>query len=161
MGLFKFGPAGGVGGGSFDDVEAATSEFMSDATVRIALIEVRHGARIDAMKVVYVKSGQTAFVTAQHGGFGGTLDTLALGENEEVVTFFGSLVRVSDDDNRIGISGLGFITNQGRHVEFGHILAAAERPRFQFESPSRTRIIAFLGRSGRELDSVGVYLQTP
>ncbi len=152
MSLFKFGPSGGIGGSWFDDVEAATNEFMSDPTVRIALIEVRHGARIDAIKVIYTQSGQTAFETAQHGGSGGTLDTLTLGENEEIAKLVVSPVY---DGSRIGVSGLEFVTNQ-RVVAFGNMWP----PQSVFSSLPGTHIIAFLGLSGTELDAVGVYLRT-
>jgi hypothetical protein len=150
MTILKLGPAGGSGGGSFDDSADPDRRIITS-------VQVFSGDTIDHITVVYTL-GKTITSPVQHGESGGNpnpafnLDTNG-GELLTKVEGFAGFF-----DGTFEIMGLSFTTNFGRQSPlFGHRTNAP----FVFEAPPKGEIFAFFGRKGFFVDALGVFVKLP
>src|SRR5262249_21635179 len=129
---------------------------MGDASVRVGLIEISTGAKVDSIKVFWLRQSQTIDESDRHGGGGGSLSRLSLNPGEKIIQVKGTL---GEDDDREVVSNLQFVTNHRQPPPFGPAEMAGER-QFEFNAPQNGEIIGFFGNSGRLLDALGVIIRT-
>ncbi len=133
------GPAGGKGGKPFED-------FTEQAGFRISAITVRSGSRVDAIQVTYIDAAGRLHQRPRRGGGGGRSKVINLSEDEYVIAVSGSAPTSGRKSNRI--HRLDIVTNKGRKFSFGR----GRGTNFKFEG----KVVGIFGRSGRELDAIGV-----
>lgn len=141
--LLRFGPSGGTGGAPFDDMRDL---FEDDppADLRIVRLNIRAGARIDAIEVSW-SNGQFA----RHGGDGGDFHDGGGLELTRIQGHYGTRVD-SLLIPTIGDSPGEFFGGGGGDGEF------------RYEVPPGFRLIGFFGRAGSELDALGtIVLRQP
>ncbi|MFI0795079.1 jacalin-like lectin [Micromonospora rubida] len=127
---------GGPHGTPFTDVDAVGP--------RVATVSLRGGARLDQVGVGLVDG-----VTRTHGGGGGTPASLALATGEYVTQV---TLTQGKKDNRTRIFSARFTTNLGRTLSGGTPTSDA----VTFTAPPGGRLAGFFGRSGSEVDQLGV-----
>ncbi|WP_175412500.1 jacalin-like lectin [Streptomyces sp. TRM64462] len=130
-----FGGPHGTAFNDADDLPAALSPRV---------LTLRGGSRLDAVSLAH--DGGTVLA---HGGTGGTAVslTLAPGENLTSVT----LTR-GRKDGRTRVFSAAFGTDRGRTLSAGR----ATSDTVTFTAPAGLRIVGFTGRSGDEIDKLGV-----
>ncbi|KAL6851685.1 hypothetical protein ACP4OV_020249 [Aristida adscensionis] len=141
--LMKVGPWGGAGGHPWDD--GGHSGIRS--------ITMSYGRCIESISVEYDRDG-AAVSGERHGGAGGNQTIqIKLGfPDERLTAVSGHYAAVAHGGSPV-IRSLAFRTNREVYGPFG----AAEGTPFSF--PVDGGVIAgFWGRSGRQLDAVGVYV---
>ncbi|EFJ28272.1 hypothetical protein SELMODRAFT_17953, partial [Selaginella moellendorffii] len=127
---------------------AAGDEFSDGMSRGIRLIQLRHGNRIDMIKVGYDQDG-SRITGGQHGGNGGGKVQVALDFPDEY------LFQVSGTFDQT-INSLIFFTRRKSNDErkqygpFGKMHG-------NFFRSGPGRIVGFFGRAGKYLDAVGVY----
>jgi len=129
-------PVGGQGGLAFDDKD------LIDRNTRIQAITIDYSEdRLDGIRIDYGEG-----VQSEHGQKGRSSRTLNLAEHEEIVSV--SLSQSFNDR----LSYIKIQTTQGQVVEAGQVQGQL------IESPSlnQGKIVGFFGRSGWELDQLGV-----
>lgn len=140
-----FGPTGGPGGTTFDDVAPAGS--------KIGLLIVRHGGNhrcIIGIQAAYVNiaTGGLIFGDLHGADTTGTTDFVALGAGEFVTEISGRSGQFLDS--------LSITTSTGRHFgRFGGLGGGADYE-FPDTGPSQ-EIFGFFGRSGTLIDALGVH----
>lgn len=129
---------GGPHGTSFNDVN-----YIPENPI-VTNIGLRAGSRVDQVNISL--SGGITFV---HGGTGGTANSLTLNSNEYV-----SSVQLcsGQKDGNTRIFYVKFTTNTGRTLSGGSTTSSA----VTYSAPSGWQIVGFHGRSGSEVDKVGV-----
>jgi hypothetical protein len=145
---FQLGPAGGTGGGPFDD----------GVDLDIASVQVFSGATLNHLNVIYVDHNGTPR-EIQHGGAegGGPSSTFAIDVlHGERVTEVNGFVGIFDGSTEI--FGLDLATNRNRK---SGLLGREGPSRFQFSAPLNGSIIGFWGREGLFLDALGVHVFDP
>ncbi|XVV00659.1 jacalin-like lectin [Actinosynnema sp. CA-248983] len=121
--------------------------FTDVATVplaqRVTGVGIRTGSRVDQVSLSYAGTSFT------HGGSGGTAQHLALaaGEHLKSVT-----LHSAQRDGHTRIFRVGFTTNTGRTLTGGTETASS----VTYTAPAGWQIAGFHGRSGAEVDSLGV-----
>ncbi|MGW6738432.1 jacalin-like lectin [Streptomyces sp. NPDC055013] len=129
---------GGPHGTAFNDAD--------DLPVAVSprTLTLRGGSRLDAVSLTH--DGGTALT---HGGAGGTATSLTLAGGEHLTA-----VKLSQGqkDGRTRIFSAVFTTDRGRTLSAGTATSAATT----FTAPSGWQIVGFTGRSGDELDKLGV-----
>ncbi|MEJ2669595.1 MAG: jacalin-like lectin [Gammaproteobacteria bacterium] len=131
-------PIGGGGGNSFNHVNSITNGN------NITRIAIRTGARVDQVELTM--SDNTVYV---HGAEGGNPSELILHE-DEYLTDLAACVGTKNGSNRIFY--ISFTTNHDRTLFGGNITDYCEH----WSAPSGWQIQGLHGRSGQELDQVGV-----
>ncbi|OSQ43269.1 jacalin-like lectin [Thalassospira sp. MCCC 1A01428] len=131
---------GGGGGSPFDDVD--TINGISNHT-HITAIELRAGARVDALKVTYNNGSGQKWQTVHGGGGGSAVGPLELSESVPVTAISG----------RAGskIDHLSFTAANGTTLDGGGGGGGV----FNFTFPDGMFLVGFTGRSGSELDAFG------
>jgi hypothetical protein len=128
---------GGPGGGTFNDIDRVP------AGGRATTIFIRSGSRLD--RVGLTLSNGTAL---EHGGTGGTLASLTLGNDEYVTTAY--LCR-GQRNGRARVFHARFTTNLGRTLAGGSTTSDC----ITRSAPPGWQIAGFHGRSGTEVDKIG------
>lgn len=141
------GPSGGSGGEGFTDVSSA-----SDG-VRLAVIEVRAGTVVDAIRATY-SDGSSRVSAPWHGGTGGQLHRVSLRQGEHVVRLHGTY----------GLHpGFGYVVRSIRietnRREDALVAGDGGGRRFLYDAGISHEIGGFVGRSGTVLDAVGPILR--
>jgi hypothetical protein len=157
MGIFPLGPAGGIGGRFFNDVDDQLGGVNGLArTAVITRLAVNAGETLDHLQVTYQSGAQTVG-PVQHGeSNGGTLfPAFLLAEGERLHKIEGWL-RVFD--GTLEARGLRFTTTTGRQSS---VLGETTDNPFVFEAPPNGELIAFWGRQGLFLDALGVFVRVP
>ncbi|MGV9455119.1 jacalin-like lectin [Streptomyces sp. NPDC003635] len=129
---------GGPHGTAFNDAGALP------ATVSPRTLTLRGGSRLDAVALTH--DGGT---TLSHGGSGGTAASLTLAAGEHLTSV---KLTKGQKDGRTRIFSAAFTTDRGRGLSAG----AATSDAVTFTAPSGWRIVGFTGRSGDEIDKLGV-----
>ncbi|GGX04106.1 jacalin-like lectin [Streptomyces chartreusis] len=129
---------GGPHGTAFNDADDLP------ATPAPRTLTLRGGSRLDAVALTH--DGGSALT---HGGTGGTATSLTLAAGEHLTT-----VRLTQGqkDGRTRIFSAAFTTDKGRTLSSGTATSDAKT----FTAPSGWQIVGFTGRSGDEIDKLGV-----
>ncbi|MBD0838490.1 jacalin-like lectin [Streptomyces sp. TRM68416] len=129
---------GGPHGTAFNDADDLP------ATVSPRTLTLRGASRLDAVSLTH--DGGT---TLSHGGPGGTATSLTLAAGEHLTS-----VRLTQGqkDGRTRIFSAAFTTDKGRTLSAGTAASATKT----FTAPSGWQIVGFTGRSGDEIDKLGV-----
>ncbi|MDR1648016.1 MAG: hypothetical protein LBR88_08295 [Zoogloeaceae bacterium] len=134
----KSNPYGYGGGGG--------SEFSDDLTqtTKIVSILIRHGERVDAIQTTWLLTNETLFEGKFHGGNGGEATVIQFAEDEHIVSVQG----------RSGqrVDSLTITTNKNSYGPYG---GNGGSP---FGPISAEKAGGFFGRSGQELDAIGVFV---
>ena len=130
---------GGTGGTAFNDISAIPG------SAAVSALSLSTGNRVDNIGLTL--SGGT---TVTHGGTGGTPATLALNSGEYPVSLY--VCQASyNGDNRLFYAK--WTTNLGRTLSGGTTTSDCTT----FTAPSGYEISGFFGRSGSEVDKLGVF----
>lgn len=129
---------GGPHGSAFTDVASVP------LAQRVTKVSLRAGSRVDQVGLTF--AGGTTYT---HGGNGGTAQelTLAAGEYLKSVT-----LHSAQRDGHTRIFYTGFATNTGRTLSGGSQTSSS----VTYTAPAGWQIAGFHGRSGDEIDSLGV-----
>ena len=130
---------GGTGGTAFNDISAIPG------SAAVSALSLSTGNRVDNIGLTL--SGGTTFA---HGGTGGTPATLALGSGEYPVSLYACQASYNGD-NRLFYAK--WTTNLGRTLSGGTTTSDCTT----FTAPSGYEISGFFGRSGSEVDKLGVF----
>ncbi|WP_432192576.1 jacalin-like lectin [Streptomyces sp. bgisy027] len=129
---------GGPHGTAFNDADDLP------ATPAPRTLTLRGGSRLDAVALAH-DGGRTL----THGGTGGTATSLTLASGEHLT---GVRLTQGRKDGRTRIFSAAFTTDRGRTLSSGTATADAKT----FTAPSGWQIAGFTGRSGDEIDKLGV-----
>ncbi|MET9429602.1 jacalin-like lectin [Streptomyces sp. NPDC003036] len=129
---------GGPHGTAFNDAAALPSP-VSPRTLTL-----RAAARLDAVALTHDDG-----TTLSHGGTGGTATSLTLAPGEHLTSV--TLTR-GVKDGRTRIFSAAFTTDENRTLTAG----AATSDSVTYAAPAGWRIVGFTGRSGAEIDKLGV-----
>ncbi|TVZ79972.1 endonuclease/exonuclease/phosphatase family metal-dependent hydrolase [Streptomyces sp. BK340] len=129
---------GGPHGTAFDDADDLP------AALAPRILTLRGAARLDAVSLTH--DGGTVL---GHGGTGGTAASLTLASGEHLTS-----VKLTEGqkDGRTRIFSAAFGTDKGRTLSAG----TATTDTATFTAPSGWQIVGFTGRSGDEIDKLGV-----
>ncbi|MGW2703193.1 jacalin-like lectin [Streptomyces sp. NPDC001340] len=129
---------GGPHGTAFNDADDLP------ATLAPRTLTLRGAARLDAVSLTH--DGGTVL---GHGGTGGTATSLTLASGEHLTS-----VKLTEGqkDGRTRIFSAAFGTDKGRTLSAG----TATTDTVTFTAPSGWQIVGFTGRSGDEIDKLGV-----
>jgi hypothetical protein len=129
---------GGPHGTSYSDVNKIPSN------PKVSIIGIRTGTRVDQVNIML--SDKTWFT---HGGYGGTYTYLTLNSGEYVKSVY-ICSGVKDGHTRVFYTK--FTTSSGRTLAGGSTTSTS----VTYTAPSGWQIVGFHGRSGDELDKMGV-----
>ncbi|MFG2945839.1 jacalin-like lectin [Streptomyces adustus] len=129
---------GGTGGTAFNDADDLP------AALAPRTLTLRGGARLDAVTLTH--DGGT---TLAHGGTGGTAVSLTLASGEHLTS-----VKLTEGQKsgQTRIFSAAFGTDKGRALTAGTATSDTKT----FTAPSGWQIVGFTGRSGDEIDKLGV-----
>ena len=129
---------GGPHGTAFNDADDLP------ATPAPRTLTLRGGSRLDAVALTH--NGGSALT---HGGTGGTATSLTLAAGEHLTTV---KLTQGQKDGRTRIFSAAFTTDKGRTLSSGTATSDAKT----FTAPPGWHIVGFTGRSGDEIDKLGV-----
>lgn len=129
---------GGPHGTAYNDADNLPS------TVSPRTLTLRGGSRLDAVSLTH--DGGT---TLSHGGTGGTATSLTLASGEHLTSV---KLTQGQKDGRTRIFSAAFSTDKGRTLSSGTATSDTKT----FTAPSGWQIVGFTGRSGDEIDKLGV-----
>ncbi|MFB6934657.1 jacalin-like lectin [Streptomyces chartreusis] len=129
---------GGPHGTAFNDADDLP------ATPAPRTLTLRGGSRLDAVALTHDGGGALA-----HGGTGGTATSLTLAAGEHLTT---AKLTQGQKDGRTRIFSAAFTTDKGRTLSSGTATSDAKT----FTAPPGRQIVGFTGRSGDEIDKLGV-----
>ena len=129
---------GGPHGTAFNDADDLP------ATRSPRTLTLRGGSRLDAVSLTH-DSG----TTLTHGGTGGTATSLTLASGEHLTSV---KLTQGQKDGRTRIFSAAFTTDKSRTLTSG----TATSDTTTFTAPSGWQIVGFTGRSGDEIDKLGV-----
>ncbi|WCH95128.1 jacalin-like lectin [Streptomyces moderatus] len=129
---------GGPHGTAFNDADDLP------ATPAPRTLTLRGGSRLDAVALTH--DGGSALT---HGGTGGTATSLTLAVGEHLTTV---KLTQGQKDGRTRIFSAAFTTDKGRTLSSGTATSDTKT----FTAPSGWHIVGFTGRSGDEIDKLGV-----
>ncbi|MEV6180209.1 jacalin-like lectin [Streptomyces sp. NPDC052015] len=130
-----FGGPHGTAFNDADDLPAAPSPRT---------LTLRGGSRLDAVSLAH--DGGT---TLAHGGTGGTASSLTLATGEHLTSV---KLTQGQKNGRTRLFSAAFTTDKGRTLSAGTATSDAKT----FTAPSGWQIVGFTGRSGDEVDKLGV-----
>ncbi|MGW6395593.1 jacalin-like lectin [Streptomyces sp. NPDC055103] len=129
---------GGPHGTAFNDADDLPG------TVSPRTLTLRGASRLDAVSLTH--DGGT---TLTHGGTGGTATSLTLGSGEHLTSV---MLTQGQKDGHTRVFSAAFTTDRGRTLSSG----TATSDTRTFTAPSGWQIVGFTGRSGTEIDKLGV-----
>ncbi|MFC5213372.1 jacalin-like lectin [Streptomyces coerulescens] len=129
---------GGPHGTAFNDADDLP------ATPAPRTLTLRGGSRLDAVTLTH--DGGTVLT---HGGTGGTATSLTLASGEHLTSV---KLTQGQKNGRTRIFSAAFATDKGRTLSSGTAASDAKT----FTAPSGWQIVGFTGRSGDEIDKLGV-----
>jgi hypothetical protein len=133
---------GGPHGTSYSDVNSIPS------STKVSKIGIRADARVDQVNLTLANG--TSFT---HGGTGGTANSLTLNSGEYIKSAY---MCSGQKDGKTRIFYIKFTTSSGRTLSGGNTTSTY----VTYTAPSGYQIAGFHGRSGDELDKMGV-IYTP
>jgi endonuclease/exonuclease/phosphatase family metal-dependent hydrolase len=117
---------------------------------RVSQLRLRAGSRVDGLGLT-----TTNGVSYDHGGQGGTLSSLNLGAGEHLTAV---TLDTAQHGDRTRVFSARFVTNLGRTLTGGTRTSST----VTFTAPTGWQIIGFHGRSGQEIDKLGlIYTPVP
>lgn len=129
---------GGPYGNAFNDIGLLPEKPSA------AMVSIRSGERIDRVELTLADGS-----ILSHGGTGGSPSSLSLGSGE----YLSSLYACSGEvNNKPRIFYARFTTNNGRVLEGGSNTSNCK----SYNAPDGWQIVGFHGRSGDEVDKIGV-----
>ncbi|KAJ0026058.1 hypothetical protein Pint_09030 [Pistacia integerrima] len=138
------GPWGGQNGVHWDDGVYTT----------VRQLVIAHGAGIDSIQIEYDKKGSQVW-SVKHGGNGGSkLDKVTLEYPDEFLTAVHGHYGTVNDWGAVCVRSLTFQSNKKTYGPFG----IEQGTYFSFPMTGG-KIVGFHGRSGWNLDAIGVYLK--
>ncbi|CAN6372901.1 unnamed protein product [Urochloa humidicola] len=140
--IAKFGPWGGDGGSQRD---------IKVLPYRLDRVTIRSGTIIDAIEFSYTDKDGQYHTAGPWGGQGGGNNSFQLGPSEFLTGVSGSIGQLKN--KMTTITSLTFVTNARSYGPFGKGRATS----FHIPMQSNGSIVGFFGRSGRYVDSIGVY----
>jgi endonuclease/exonuclease/phosphatase (EEP) superfamily protein YafD len=129
---------GGPHGTAFNDADDLPT------AVAPRTLTLRGGSRLDAVSLTH--DGGT---TLTHGGTGGTATSLTLATGEHLTSV---KLTQGQKDGRTRIFSASFTTDKGRTLSSGTATSDTKT----FTAPAGWQIVGFTGRSGDEVDKLGV-----
>lgn len=129
---------GGPHGTPFNDLASSRTGRPID------VLSLRGGTRLDAVALTLDDGTRL-----EHGGSGGTEKSLALQPGEQLVA---ATLSVGKKDDRTRVFSLSVTTSQGRSLSAG----TATGESYTLAAPAGWHIAGFTGRSGDEIDKLGV-----
>lgn len=142
-----FGPSGGPGGNSFNDHLFVVQ--LGDISRDVGEITIRAGKYIDAVNIGFRAGGSMHSSVDQHGGTGGQRYVFKLGQGEKIISMNGTYGKY--------VHQLQFHTDRNRSSRvYGGDKGPAS---FHYRAPSNCSIVGFTGRSGAQIDAIGVVLR--
>ncbi|PWW80152.1 hypothetical protein C7212DRAFT_159933 [Tuber magnatum] len=133
---------GGPHGGFYNDIPALSA---SSTTPTISILTLSGGDRVDRISASYDSIGAIT-----HGGSGGRASSITLGSGETIV---GVYACSGKRDGRTRVFYLKATTSVGRTLEAGKTTCSCVN---MVPPENGFRVVGFWGRSGDELDRVGV-----
>jgi hypothetical protein len=140
----QFGPAGGSGGRQFT--------ALPDGPWRIGGVEGRSADRIDQIEVVWTDSAGKPHSSDQFGGQGGKRFGFQVNPGAYLTEIRGS---VGTYAGTFSVFSLQFVTSDN---VTSRVFGKATGYPFVFACPDGYHIVGLVGRSGHELDALGVYI---
>lgn len=134
---FAVGPWGGSGGGYYECIPPTQQ-------TKVYSMAIRSGARVDKISIWYKHQGEI-YIACEAGGSGGGFHLQFFDEDEYIKEIIGNSGARLD---RIGIK-----TNK-KYFAYGGWGGSP----FRFSVPQGYHINGFFGRSGAEVDALGVYV---
>ncbi len=131
------GPSGGWGGSEFAD--------NPPPNARVTAVNIRSGDTVESVQMV-LDSGNLP----RHGGTGGTPHVFELDEGESITSIEG---RYGDVVDSLTIH----TSNERTSPRYG---GTGGRVPYAYNPTKKDRIVGFSGRSGSEVEAIGVVLQT-
>jgi hypothetical protein len=131
-------PVGGPHGTAFNDV------YSLPANPAVSTLTLRTGSRVDQVEAT-LSSGDVF----SHGGSGGTASSLTLGSTEYVSS---ATLCTGDYSGNTRVFYAKFATSAGRTLSGGTVTPQCST----YAAPVGWQIVGFHGRSGDELDKLGV-----
>lgn len=136
----SYSPAwGGPHGRGFND---ATGSRRNE---RVTRITINAGRRVD--RVTFY----TQYRVLSHGGGGGSARTIRLDANEWVVEYY---VCLTKRKGKTRVSYVYFKTSKGKSVSGGRTTGKCHR----YRPPRRAWVFGMHGRSGKEVDKLGLVM---
>ncbi|MER5214486.1 jacalin-like lectin [Streptomyces sp. NPDC002838] len=129
---------GGPHGTAFNDADDLP------ATPSPRTLTLRGGSRLDGLSLTH-----DGGATLSHGGTGGTATSLALASGEHLKS---AKLTQGQKDGRTRLFSATFTTDKGRSLSSGTATSDTKT----FTAPSGWQIVGFTGRSGDEVDKLGV-----
>ncbi|EFC85059.1 jacalin-like lectin [Parafrankia sp. EUN1f] len=130
---------GGSGGTAYTDINAIP------AGAAVSTVRLRSGSRVDQIGLTLTNG-----TTLNHGGTGGTAQSLTLGSGEYLTSVY-LCSGVKDSSTRIFYTR--FTTNLGRTLAGGATTSTC----VTYTAPSGWQIAGFHGRAATENDKIGVF----
>ena len=145
---------GGSGGSSYNDLEVLTRSLQQGTKPYITKIGLRAGARVDQVSLKY-NNGKTVV----HGGNGGVAKSMFLPAypSGQMVTLQEMEVCKDDSHNSMRIHYIKFTLGSGATLDGGTRKGSCVTLKSHLGHP----IVGFRGRSGGELDSLGLIFEQP
>ena len=145
---YSFGPSGGSGGNPFSALPPA-----DNGPWKISAIQVWSGNRIDAIEMIWRNPQGNIRTSPKFGGSGGTEQEFDIDAADYLVRIEGS---VGEREDNVRVFSLQFFTKQGRSSKvFGSQTAAP----FRYDEIPGNQVISLFGRSGAEIDALGVVIE--
>lgn len=142
-----FGPSGGYGGAAFNAPAPG-----QNGSWRISGVEVRSGSSIDQIELTWTSQSGATQSSDEFGGEGGAPSSFGIAAGDYLTAIVGS---VCTYNNLVLISSLQCFTKNGYASS---VFGIPTNRNFYFECPAGYQIIGIFGRSGSELDALGVYI---
>lgn len=152
MNALKLGPVGGTGGEEFDARPPGPGDEW-----KISQIELRSGKRMDAIEITWHSKHGDSKSSDSFGGQGGDRSEVLIQHDDYLTKIAGTIAWVHEGETmRNQVVSLRFIrkSGTGSEEEYGK---PGPMP-FSFECPEGYQILGIFGRSGTEIDALGVYI---
>lgn len=142
----KFGPSGGKGGNTFDAPPPSEGQW------RINTVEGKSGSRIDQIELIWVDQNGGTHSSKEFGEGGGSSFSYSIGSGDYLTQINGS---VGHHNGSLRLYSIQFHTQEGlSSEEYG----SSTSEKFEYQCPEGYQIVGIFGRSGDEVDALGVYI---
>jgi len=142
----KLGPSGGTGGSPFEMVPNPKNGPWT-----ISSIEGRSGTRIDQIELVWRNEQGNTDSSHEDGGSGGSDFNFGIPSGDYLTSIEGSVGHHNSDR----IFSLQFHTKNGLKSKTFGTQGTFD---FFYQCPEGYQIVGLFGRSGTEVDAIGVYI---
>lgn len=153
----KIGPLGGTGGSEFND----TLGYYE----KICGIYARHSkSKLYGLQIEACDYWGNRTTKKFHGSQQGTADHLQIAEDDQIETIQLTTISINGSSR---VTGINIYTKKGKHKTFGYYGVSLQDERVyssgtfykEILPPEGYEIHGLFGRSGKEIDSLGVYMR--